>query len=73
MQKLRGEPSDSTNRENALKGAGTVLHQRKTSLCTGIRAQGKGLKSDGTSRFSYKRERISHYMGSSTYEAARRL
>ena len=40
----------------------------KTNLCTAIRAtQGKGLMPDGTSRFSYKRETIFHYMGCSTF------
>jgi S-(hydroxymethyl)glutathione dehydrogenase/alcohol dehydrogenase len=40
----------------------------KTNLCTAIRAtQGKGLMPDGTSRFSYKGETISHYMGCSTF------
>jgi S-(hydroxymethyl)glutathione dehydrogenase/alcohol dehydrogenase len=48
--------------------------QRKTNLCIGIRAtQGKGLMLDGISRFSYKGQPISHYMGSSTYKAPRRL
>jgi S-(hydroxymethyl)glutathione dehydrogenase/alcohol dehydrogenase len=49
------------------------LPQRKTNLCIGIRAQGKGLMPDGTSRISYKGQPISHYMGSSTYKAPRRL
>ncbi len=41
---------------------------RKTNLCTAIRAtQGKGLMPDGTSRFSYKGERLHHYMGCSTF------
>jgi S-(hydroxymethyl)glutathione dehydrogenase/alcohol dehydrogenase len=41
---------------------------RKTNLCTAIRAtQGKGLMPDGTSRFSYKGNRIHHYMGCSTF------
>jgi S-(hydroxymethyl)glutathione dehydrogenase / alcohol dehydrogenase len=40
----------------------------KTNLCTAIRAtQGKGVMPDGTSRFSYKGERIFHYMGCSTF------
>src|SRR3954453_20815176 len=40
----------------------------KTNLCTAIRAtQGKGVMPDGTSRFSYKGETISHYMGCSTF------
>jgi S-(hydroxymethyl)glutathione dehydrogenase/alcohol dehydrogenase len=41
---------------------------RKTNLCTAIRAtQGKGLMPDGTSRLSYKGQRIHHYMGCSTF------
>nr|HEX4315623.1 S-(hydroxymethyl)glutathione dehydrogenase/class III alcohol dehydrogenase [Kofleriaceae bacterium] len=41
---------------------------RKTNLCTAIRAtQGKGLMPDGTSRFSYKGQRVHHYMGCSTF------
>jgi len=41
---------------------------RKTNLCTAIRAtQGKGLMPDGTSRFSYKGQKIHHYMGCSTF------
>src|SRR5690349_4336163 len=41
---------------------------RKTNLCTAIRAtQGKGLKADGTSRFSIKGKPIHHYMGCSTF------
>ncbi len=40
----------------------------KTNLCTAIRAtQGQGVMPDGTSRFSYKGERIFHYMGCSTF------
>lgn len=40
----------------------------KTNLCQKVRAtQGKGLMSDGTSRFSYKGETIYHYMGTSTF------
>src|ERR1700709_2260169 len=40
----------------------------KTNLCTSIRAtQGKGVMPDGTSRFSYKRKPVSHYMGCSTF------
>ena len=40
----------------------------KTNLCTAIRAtQGKGVMPDGTSRFSYKGEKIHHYMGCSTF------
>src|SRR5580765_5171241 len=41
---------------------------RKTNLCTAIRAtQGKGLMPDGTSRFSWKGQRVHHYMGCSTF------
>jgi S-(hydroxymethyl)glutathione dehydrogenase/alcohol dehydrogenase len=41
---------------------------RKTNLCTAIRAtQGQGLMPDGTSRFSYKGQKIHHYMGCSTF------
>jgi S-(hydroxymethyl)glutathione dehydrogenase/alcohol dehydrogenase len=41
---------------------------RKTNLCTAIRGtQGQGLMPDGTSRFSYKGQRIHHYMGCSTF------
>jgi S-(hydroxymethyl)glutathione dehydrogenase/alcohol dehydrogenase len=41
---------------------------RKTNLCTAIRAtQGKGLMPDGTSRFSYKGQKLHHYMGCSTF------
>jgi len=41
---------------------------RKTNLCTAIRAtQGKGLMPDGTSRFSFKGQKIHHYMGCSTF------
>ena len=41
---------------------------RKTNLCTAIRAtQGKGLRPDGTSRFSLNGERLHHYMGCSTF------
>ncbi|MEO1190515.1 MAG: S-(hydroxymethyl)glutathione dehydrogenase/class III alcohol dehydrogenase [Pseudomonadota bacterium] len=40
----------------------------KTNLCQAIRStQGQGLMPDGTSRFSYKGERIFHYMGTSTF------
>jgi S-(hydroxymethyl)glutathione dehydrogenase/alcohol dehydrogenase len=40
----------------------------KTNLCQAIRAtQGKGLMPDGTSRFSRGKERILHYMGTSTF------
>jgi S-(hydroxymethyl)glutathione dehydrogenase / alcohol dehydrogenase len=41
---------------------------RKTNLCTAIRAtQGQGLMPDGTSRFSYKGQKVHHYMGCSTF------
>lgn len=41
---------------------------RKTNLCTAIRAtQGKGVMPDGSSRFSYKGQKIHHYMGCSTF------
>ena len=40
----------------------------KTNLCQAIRAtQGKGLMPDGTSRFSYKGQKVHHYMGCSTF------
>jgi S-(hydroxymethyl)glutathione dehydrogenase/alcohol dehydrogenase len=40
----------------------------KTNLCTAIRAtQGQGLMPDGTSRFSFERKPIHHYMGCSTF------
>jgi len=40
----------------------------KTNLCQKIRTtQGQGLMPDGTSRFSYKGEKILHYMGCSTF------
>lgn len=40
----------------------------KTNLCQAIRStQGQGLMPDGTSRFSYKGEKIFHYMGCSTF------
>jgi S-(hydroxymethyl)glutathione dehydrogenase / alcohol dehydrogenase len=40
----------------------------KTNLCQAIRAtQGKGLMPDGTSRFSYKKNQVFHYMGTSTF------
>ncbi|MGI9514403.1 MAG: S-(hydroxymethyl)glutathione dehydrogenase/class III alcohol dehydrogenase [Anderseniella sp.] len=40
----------------------------KTNLCQKIRStQGAGLMPDGTSRFSYKGEKILHYMGCSTF------
>lgn len=41
---------------------------QKTNLCQAIRAtQGKGLMPDGTSRFSIGKEKILHYMGTSTF------
>ncbi len=41
---------------------------RKTNLCTSIRGtQGQGVMPDGTSRFSYKGQKIHHYMGCSTF------
>jgi len=41
---------------------------RKTNLCTSIRStQGQGVMPDGTSRFSYKGQKIHHYMGCSTF------
>ncbi len=40
----------------------------KTNLCQSIRTtQGAGLMPDGTSRFSYKGQKIHHYMGCSTF------
>lgn len=40
----------------------------KTNLCQTIReTQGKGVMPDGTSRFSYKGQKIHHYMGTSTF------
>lgn len=40
----------------------------KTNLCQSIRStQGQGVMPDGTSRFSYKGEKILHYMGTSTF------
>ena len=40
----------------------------KTNLCTAIRStQGQGLMPDGTSRFSYKGQKLFHYMGCSTF------
>ncbi len=40
----------------------------KTNLCQKIRStQGQGVMPDGTSRFSYKGEKILHYMGCSTF------
>ncbi|MFO1151753.1 MAG: S-(hydroxymethyl)glutathione dehydrogenase/class III alcohol dehydrogenase [Alsobacter sp.] len=41
---------------------------RKTNLCQKIRVtQGRGLMPDGSSRFSYKGEKVLHYMGTSTF------
>jgi S-(hydroxymethyl)glutathione dehydrogenase/alcohol dehydrogenase len=41
---------------------------RKTNLCTAIRTtQGQGVMPDGTSRFSFRGEKIHHYMGCSTF------
>ncbi|NBS44634.1 MAG: S-(hydroxymethyl)glutathione dehydrogenase/class III alcohol dehydrogenase, partial [Acetobacteraceae bacterium] len=41
---------------------------RKTNLCTAIRStQGQGVMPDGTSRFSYRGQKIHHYMGCSTF------
>ena len=41
---------------------------RKTNLCTSIRVtQGQGVMPDGTSRFSYKGQKLHHYMGCSTF------
>ncbi len=40
----------------------------KTNLCQSVRAtQGQGLMPNGTSRFSYKCQKILHYMGCSTF------
>ena len=40
----------------------------KTNLCQAIRStQGQGLMPDGTSRFSIGKEKIFHYMGTSTF------
>lgn len=40
----------------------------KTNLCGAIReTQGRGLMPDGTSRISYRGEKIHHYMGTSTF------
>ncbi|MEQ9814811.1 MAG: S-(hydroxymethyl)glutathione dehydrogenase/class III alcohol dehydrogenase [Azospirillaceae bacterium] len=40
----------------------------KTNLCQAIRTtQGQGVMPDGTSRFSYKGEKVLHYMGTSTF------
>ena len=41
---------------------------RKTNLCVAIRAtQGRGVKPDGTSRFSCEGSPVMHYMGTSTF------
>ena len=40
----------------------------KTNLCQSIReTQGQGLMPDGTSRFTYNRNTLYHYMGTSTF------
>jgi len=40
----------------------------KTNLCVSVRAtQGKGVMPDGTSRLSYKGDKLYHYMGCSTF------
>ena len=40
----------------------------KTNLCQAVRTtQGQGVMPDGTSRFSYRGEKILHYMGTSTF------
>ncbi|MGB7522332.1 MAG: alcohol dehydrogenase catalytic domain-containing protein, partial [Spirulinaceae cyanobacterium] len=40
----------------------------KTNLCQAVRAtQGRGVMPDGTSRFSFRGEKIHHYMGTSTF------
>jgi len=40
----------------------------KTNLCTAIReTQGQGVMPDGSSRFSIGKERLHHYMGTSTF------
>ena len=40
----------------------------KTNLCQSVRStQGQGLMPNGTSRFSYKGQKILHYMGCSTF------
>jgi S-(hydroxymethyl)glutathione dehydrogenase/alcohol dehydrogenase len=40
----------------------------KTNLCQAIRStQGQGVMPDGTSRFSYKGQKVLHYMGCSTF------
>ncbi len=42
----------------------------KTNLCQAIRAtQGKGVMPDGTSRFSFGKEKLHHYMGTSTFSS----
>src|SRR5438309_11247048 len=41
---------------------------RKTNLCTAIRGtQGQGVMPDGSSRFSIGKDKIFHYMGTSTF------
>ena len=41
---------------------------RKTNLCQKIRStQGQGVMPDGTSRFSFKGQKVLHYMGCSTF------
>src|SRR6187551_1700531 len=41
---------------------------RKTNLCQAIRStQGQGLMPDGTSRFKIGKDRVFHYMGTSTF------
>ena len=43
---------------------------RKTNLCQAIRAtQGRGVMPDGTSRFSIGKEKLFHYMGTSTFSS----
>ncbi len=40
----------------------------KTNLCQAVRStQGQGVMPDGTSRFSYKGQKVLHYMGCSTF------
>ena len=40
----------------------------KTNLCQSVReTQGRGVMPDGTSRFSYKGQKVLHYMGCSTF------
>jgi S-(hydroxymethyl)glutathione dehydrogenase/alcohol dehydrogenase len=42
----------------------------KTNLCQAIRAtQGRGVMPDGTSRFSLGKEKLFHYMGTSTFSS----